>query len=253
MTLFKAEFQRALAEDELTLQYQPQVTPDGARIVSVEALVRWNHPTRGRVPPSEFTVAAEARGMAGDLGRWVLQRACRDGLAWPEIGISVNFSALQLKDPAMVADVDRVLAETGFPAERLEIEIVESAFIEDYAAAIASIAALRERGIRIALDDFGTGYSSLTYLRKLPLDKIKIDQSFVRDVDQIQSAAIVHAVVALARAIGLKITAEGIETERQQMFLKAAGCHFLQGFLFARPLDPPAVTEMLIRLGQRRA
>lgn len=251
MTLFKAEFQRALADDELTLQYQPQVTPDGGRIVSVEALVRWNHPTRGRVPPSEFTVEAEARGMAADLGRWVLRRACRDGLAWPEIGISVNFSALHLKDPGVVADVDRVLAETGFPAERLEIEIVESAFIEDYAAAINSIAGLRERGIRIALDDFGTGYSSLTYLRKLPLDKIKIDQSFVRDVDQIQSAAIVHAVVALARAIGLKITAEGIETERQQMFLKAAGCHFLQGFLFARPLDAPAVTDMLVRLGQR--
>ncbi len=198
MSDFETEFGRALAQDELLLQYQPQMTPDGARMASVEALVRWNHPTRGRVSPSEFTVEAENQGMAADLGRWVLRRACLDGLGWPEIGVSVNFSALQLKDPQVIADVEAILRDTGFPADRLEIEIVESAFIDDYASANASLVALRERGIKIALDDFGTGYSSLTYLRRLPLDKIKIDQSFVRDVDQIQSAAIVHAVVALA-------------------------------------------------------
>jgi len=250
MTDWKSDFLTAIDEDQLYLLYQPQMTADGARMVAVEALVRWHHPTDGPLGSGAFVDKVEQHGLEQELGAWVLEAACREALAWPQIGLAVNVSAQQFRDERFVGGVLGTVERLGFDPTRLELEIVESTFIDDFEVTSAAIDRLRAAGIRIALDDFGTGYSSLTYLRRLPLDKIKIDQSFVREIDQMQSAAIVHAVVALARALGLKITAEGVETEEQQRFMKAAGCHYLQGYRFARPLDPQALTAMLKDLGQ---
>lgn len=246
----RAELGRGIAEDEFVLLYQPQMTADGRTMASVEALIRWDHPTRGRLGPATFVAKAEECGMVDELGRWALARACADALSWPDLSVAVNISALQFRNPHFVDDVTAIVAAAGFPFSRLELEIVETAFIGDFDVARRSVEALRGLGIRIALDDFGTGYSSLTYLRQLPLDKIKVDRSFVEGVSTVQSASIVHAVVALSRALGLKVTAEGVETTEQHDFLRAAGCHFMQGYLFSRPLPREEVTIMLIALGQ---
>lgn len=246
----RAELGRGLAEDEFVLLYQPQMTADARSMASVEALIRWDHPTLGRLGPATFVTKAEECGMADELGRWALARACADALSWPDISVAVNVSALQFRTPRFVDEVTAIVVGSGLPFNRVELEIVETAFIGDFDVARCSVEALRALGIRIALDDFGTGYSSLTYLRQLPLDKIKVDRSFVEGVSTVQSASIVHAVVALSRALGLKVTAEGVETAEQHDFLRAAGCHFLQGFLFSKPVPREEITAMLIALGQ---
>ncbi len=230
---------------EFHLVYQPQMFADGSRMAAVEALVRWNHPTRGPLGPADFTDVAERSGAIVELGAFVLKQACLDALNWPGIGVAVNISAIQLHDPHFAEVVEATIRDTGLPFNRIELEIVESALIENFNVAIASIDHLRALGVKIALDDFGTGFSSLTYLRKLPLDKLKIDKSFVDGAGMIQSAAIIQAVVALARALGMKVTAEGVETEEQQRFLRACGCHYLQGYLFSKPVCARAITEKL--------
>jgi EAL domain-containing protein (putative c-di-GMP-specific phosphodiesterase class I) len=240
-----SELLKAIDEDQLFLEYQPQMSADGRTMVSVEALVRWNHPIRGRLGPDKFIGVAEELGIMPQLGAWVLRQACRDAMRWSGIAVAVNISALQLRHPGFEEDVTSIVGELDFPFERLELEIVESAFIEDIGVACRGLHRLRDLGVKIALDDFGTGYSSLTYLRRLPLDKIKIDKSFVQEIEMIQSAAIVHAVIALARALGLKTTAEGVETEAQQRFLRVTGCHLLQGYLFARPLPAEEISFRL--------
>ena len=234
-----------IENDEFHLVYQPQMLADGSRMVAVEALVRWEHPERGAIGPATFTEIAEATGAIVELGAFVLRRACEDAMAWPGIGVAVNISAVQLRDPDFAGNVEQIIREVGLPFSRVELEIVESVFIEDFDLAISAINHFRALGIRIALDDFGTGFSSLTYLRKLPLDKLKIDKSFIDDVAQVQSAAIVQAVAALSRALGLKITAEGVETVEQQRFLRVCGCHYLQGYLFSRPVAADKISEML--------
>ncbi|MBH0239210.1 putative bifunctional diguanylate cyclase/phosphodiesterase [Methylobrevis albus] len=239
------ELLTAIADNQLFLQYQPQMTSDGRSMASVEALVRWHHPEKGSIGPGDFTPDAEAAGVMSELGNWILRRACRDCARWPRISVAVNVSALQLRDTNFVETVVDIVREEGLAFERLELEIVESAVIEDFARASEALSRLRSLGIRIALDDFGTGFSSLTYLRRLPLDKIKIDKSFIDDLDKVQSAAIVHAVIALSRALGLKVTAEGVETEAQQRFLRSAGCHFLQGYLFSRPVEAAEIARRL--------
>lgn len=238
------EIIKGLRRGEFSVLYQPFVTNDGARIAGVEALLRWNRPSR-RIGPGEFIKAAERTGAILELGLFVLRQACRDAVHWPALTVAVNVSAPQLLDPHFVDAVQTIVQESGLPFARLELEIVESAFIEDFAIAEQALIRLRKLGIRIALDDFGTGYSSLTYLRKLPLNKIKIDQSFVAEVDTVGSAAIVQAVVALGRALGLKITAEGIETQDQYRFLRACGVHYMQGYLFSVPVAAAAVSECL--------
>jgi diguanylate cyclase len=238
------EIFNGLRRGEFYVWYQPFLTNDGARIAGVEALARWNHPSR-RIGPGEFIKVAERSGAIHELGLFVLRQACRDALQWPALIVAVNVSAPQLLDPHFAETVQTIVQEAGLPFARLELEIVESAFIEDFERAEQAIIRLRKLGIRIALDDFGTGYSSLTYLRKLPLDKIKIDQSFVAEVDMVGSAAIVQAVVALGRALGLKITAEGIETENQYRFLRACGVHYMQGYMFSMPVAAAAVSECL--------
>jgi EAL domain-containing protein (putative c-di-GMP-specific phosphodiesterase class I) len=236
---------------EFHLEYQPLMTADGTSMVAVEALLRWTTPS-GAVAVTEFVRIAEANGAIRELGAFVLREACLQALEWPQIRIAVNVSPVQLREENFSEAVEAIVRETGLPFARLELEIIESALIEDFEHAEQQIANLRRLGMTVALDDFGTGYSSLTYLRKLPLDKLKIDGSIVAGVDKVQSAAIVQAVVALARALGLKVTAEGVETEQQHRFLRACGCHYLQGYLFSRPVEAASISEKLaLGAGQR--
>lgn len=231
--------------DELTLHYQPQMSADGSRIVSVEALLRVINPTPRLMGPADVLKYFNAPDDAAALDWWVLYRACSDALRWPGISVGINLTADRFRDPAFVARLAKMVQEIGLPPSRIELEIVESSYIEDFESAVANINALRALGFRVALDDFGTGFSSLTYLLKLPVDKVKIDKSFVDGVGFVQSAAIVHAVVALSRALGLKVTAEGVETAEQHRFLKAAGCHYMQGWLFSKAVDAKTLTAML--------
>jgi EAL domain-containing protein (putative c-di-GMP-specific phosphodiesterase class I) len=235
----------ALAANRLTLAYQPQVTADGAEMVGVEALVRWRDPIRGDIPPSLFVPIAEKSGLVAKLGEFALSQACRDGCEWDDLRVCVNVSPMQFRDPGFVELAQACVRAANFPFHRLELEITESAYFDDPARAEAEIKMLRALGIRVALDDFGTGYASLTYLRRLPLTTIKIDQSFVREIDRGSSAAIVHAVVALARAFDLKVTAEGVETAEQMRLLRAAGCDYLQGFLFSQPVPAAEISRRL--------
>jgi diguanylate cyclase len=235
----------ALEGEELFLVYQPQMYPDGSAMAGVEALVRWQHPRRGPLGPSDFLMAIEAHGLSDELGTWVLQRACQAGLRWPALTMSVNVSPTQFQRPRFVERLVECVRDTGFPLTRLELEVVETAFFEDPASAEAQLKHLRSFGIGLALDDFGIGYSSLSYLRRMPFTKLKIDKSFIDDVTTMHSAAIVHAVIALGRALGLKVTAEGVETEEQQKFLRIAGCHYLQGYLFSKPVPPAEIDAML--------
>ena len=226
----------AIRNNDLFLLYQPQVTADGLTLASAEALVRWRDPQRGIVPPDQFVQHAERNGLIDELGSWVLENACREAASWPAIRVAVNVSPLQFRRPDIVDYIARTVRNAGLDFDMFEIEITESAYFDEPDRAEAALRELRALGIRVALDDFGTGYSSLSYLRRLPLDKIKIDKSFITEIGHVDGAAIVHAVVALARALGLKITAEGVETVEQQRFLRACGCHFLQGYLFSKPV-----------------
>jgi EAL domain-containing protein (putative c-di-GMP-specific phosphodiesterase class I) len=235
----------ALEKDELFLAYQPQMLPDGQTMAGIEALVRWQHPVRGTIGPADFLYAVEAHGLSDELGSWVLKHACEEALRWPSLILSVNISPTQFQKARFVERLVECVRETGFPLTRLELEVVETAFFEDPGSAEAQLRHLRSFGLGLALDDFGIGYSSLSYLRRMPFTKLKIDKSFIDDVMMMQSAAIVHAVIALARAIGLKVTAEGVETAEQQQFLRIAGCHYLQGYLFSKPVPPAEIDAML--------
>jgi EAL domain-containing protein (putative c-di-GMP-specific phosphodiesterase class I) len=230
---------------EFHVVYQPQLLADGSRIAAVEALARWESPSHGPLGPTEFVPIAERDGVIDQLGAFVLRQACADATDWPEIAVSVNISPRQLLKGDFADLVETTVAEAGLPFARLELEIVESALIEDFSAVTKLVDRLRGQGVRIALDDFGTGYSSLTYLLKLPFDKLKMDKSLVEDVGTARCAAIVQSIVAMAKALGLKITAEGVETEAQQLFLRLCGCHYLQGHLFSPAVPAEAVTQML--------
>lgn len=208
--------------------------------------MRWKNPRRGPIDPVNFIPDAERCDVINELGAIVLRQACRDGLLWPSVSVSVNISAQQLRDPQFDAFVEASANEVGFPLNRLELEIVESALIEDFRRVAATVDRLRGKEIKIALDDFGTGYSSLTYLRELTFNKLKIDRSFVAEIDSVQSATIIQAVVAMAKALGLKVTAEGVETEGQRTFLRVCGCDYLQGYLFSRPVPADEITRMLL-------
>lgn len=240
------ELAGALANEELVLRYQPQLSADGERIVGVEALVRWDHPERGIVPPNEFVPTAEHSGLIVRLDEWVLRRACEEAIRWPDVSLAVNLSPSNFHYSDMVARLARVLDETGFNPRRLEIEITESTLLNATPEVLGQLAEMRQMGIRIVLDDFGTGYSSLGYLRSFPVDKIKIDKSFVQNLGVTEeSAAIIECVARLGRAIGLTVTAEGVETKEQHRFVRAAGCHQMQGFLFSKAIPADQFGEML--------
>jgi EAL domain-containing protein (putative c-di-GMP-specific phosphodiesterase class I) len=226
----------AIAQGELTLHYQPQARADGT-IIGFEALARWQHPTRGFIPPAEFIPVAEDSGLIIELGEWVLREACREAASWPlPLRIAVNVSAIQFRRGQLQQTVHAVLLETGLAAERLELEITEGVLIENVSRTASILRNLKALGIQIALDDFGTGYSSLSYLQSFPLDRIKIDGSFVAKLGRHDdSTAIVRGVIGLARALRLPVLAEGVETEEQRRLLAQEGCDEIQGYWLGRP------------------
>lgn len=240
------DLRRAITQDELVLHYQPQVSIDGSTIVGVEALVRWPHPVHGMVPPSEFIGIAEERGLIMPLSEWVLRRACKEAGRWPHLRLAVNVSPIQFRHKDFVANVIRIIDETGFDPARLELELTEGVVIEDADAAEAAMMDLRAHGVCLALDDFGTGYSSLIYLRRFAFDKIKIDRSFLEYMETTgESAILVHSMAHLGRALGLRVCAEGVETVEQHRFLQAIGCHELQGFLFSKGVPADEIDRLL--------
>ena len=244
----------AIEHNGLGLAYQSLVSPDGERVLGVEALCRWPHPVRGQVPPAAFIPVAERSELIIPLGEWVLRQACLDGKAWPGITVAVNVSPLQFRRPDFVEVVERILAETGFNPKRLELELTESTLIGNVEGAELAMRRLKALGVRLALDDFGTGYSSLLYLRTFPFDRLKIDRSFVGSIETASDgAAIVHAIVGLGRGLGMKVTAEGVENADQQLFLRAAGVHAMQGFHFGRPVDAADITKRLVKQARRAA
>jgi diguanylate cyclase (GGDEF)-like protein/PAS domain S-box-containing protein len=231
------DLRSAIANDELSLAYQPQAQVDTGEVNGFEVLLRWNHPTRGNFPPSLFIPIAEESGLILKIGEWVMREACREAATWLRpLSIAVNVSALQLTSDGFVEIVQRTLSETGLSADRLEIEITETALIRDPNRALQTLQKLKALGVNIAMDDFGTGYSSLSNLRAFPFDKIKIDRSFIQAVHtNPQAAAIVRAVLGLGRGLGLPVVAEGVETSEELRFLGLEGCTEAQGYLFGRP------------------
>jgi diguanylate cyclase len=227
----------ALQKGQFCLNYQPFVAVETQKLAGYEALLRWDHPTRGRIPPADFIPLAEECGLIVPIGKWVLATACAEAASWDDpVIISVNLSPAQFVEPGIVKAVADVLQRTGLPAARLELEITEGTLMDDTQNALHVLTALKALGVKIAMDDFGTGYSSLSYLRKFPFDKIKIDRSFIRDAgDDPEAENIVQAIIALGRGLRLDVTAEGVETKRQLAMLRGQGCTFAQGYLLGRP------------------
>jgi diguanylate cyclase (GGDEF)-like protein len=247
----ETDLRRALDRMEFFVEYQPEVELASGRVVGMEALVRWQHPSRGVVPPDEFVGIAEETGMALKLGRWVLGEACSQAAAWRDadkLAVSVNLSARELQQARIrtIDEVSSVLATSGLPADALTLEIKESAVMQDADAALATMGELKRLGVRLALDDFGSGYSSLTYLRRLPLDLVKIDRAFVAELaGNEEGQAIVHALVEVCHAVGAKVLAEGVEGPEQARLLRELGCELGQGDAFSPPLDAEAATRLL--------
>ena len=241
-TALEADLRHALAERQFQLHYQPQIAQDG-RVIGAEALIRWLHPVRGMVTPGEFIPTAEQTGLILPLGLWVLESAGHQLARWAQdpalsgLALSVNVSARQFRQPDFVAQVLAVVEHNTIAPGRLKIELTESMLVRDIEDVIAKMSQLKAHGVGFSLDDFGTGFSSLSYLKRLPLDQLKIDQSFVRDVlSDGHDAAIARTVISLGQSLGLTVIAEGVETEGQRNFLADNGCHVFQGYLYSRPL-----------------
>ncbi len=244
--LLEGDLLQAIRNEGLTAVYQPIVNASGDKMVGVEALARWIHPVTGEIPPADFIPIAEHSGLIVELGQWMLRRACLEGRTWPGLTVAVNVSPLQFRRSDFVDVVERILEETDFDPGRLELEITESTLIGNLETAELSMLRLKAIGVHFALDDFGTGYSSLLYLRRFPFDKLKIDTSFVRNIETApDAAAIVHAIVSLGRGLGMRVTAEGVENAEQHLFLRAAGVHSMQGFRFGRPGPAAAIVTRL--------
>ena len=247
--LLETDLRHAVMEEEFTVHYQPLVTTRSGEVSGFEALARWPHARRGMVSPAEFIPLAEEIGLIAQIGSFVLRRACRDAARWPgHVKVAVNLSPVQFRNRRLADEVAGALASSGLPAERLELEITESMLLQDSEATLAILHEIRGLGVRVSMDDFGTGYSSLSYLRLFPFDKIKIDQSFVRNLEAGRdSLAIVRAVVSLGCSLGMGVVAEGVETQEQFDILRQEGCHQAQGYLFSRPKPADAVPELIER------
>jgi len=242
----EADLRCALAKgDQLRLYYQPIYSAQAGGMIGAEALVRWQHPEKGLISPVDFIPIAEETGLIHQLGEWVLAEACRAAHRWQLETISVNVSVLQLRSPSFASSVVAILEQTGLDPRRLELEIIETYFMEVAAECAAGLEFLRNHGVRIALDDFGTGYSSLSKLREICIDRVNIDRSFVNGIDSGSGSAIIRAIVDMARANGIDVTAKGVETSEQSDFLKSIGCQSLQGFLMSKPLSSIGLGEMI--------
>jgi diguanylate cyclase (GGDEF)-like protein len=242
----EVDLRRACMREDLHVVYQPVIDTATGRFTGAEALARWTCPTRGDVPPAEFIPVAEELGLVSRIGAAVLRQACEDALGWPEyLHVAVNVSPIQLLDPRLSLHVAQVLEETGLAPGRLELEITETALLRNDQLALRTLEELQSLGVRIALDDFGTGYSSLSYLHRFPIGRIKIDRSFVQQLPHdANSASIVRAISQLGESMGVKITAEGIETEEQMEFIARHGCDNVQGFLVSRPVAAGPVADL---------
>ncbi|MGA0532437.1 EAL domain-containing protein [Hansschlegelia sp. KR7-227] len=245
-SLLEVDLRDAVRRDAFELHYQPVIALGTGEPCGFEALLRWPHPTRGMISPAEFIPLAEETGLILPLGEWALREACREAAGWPrDIRVAVNVSAVQFQRPGLAQSVIDALDMSGLSPDRLELEITESVLMENAEGAVSSLMRLRALGVRIALDDFGTGYSSLSYLRRFPFNKIKIDRSFIAEIEDQETAAIVRAIVGLGRRNGAEITAEGVETDRQLELVRQEGCTEVQGFLFSRPLTSEAATRFI--------
>jgi diguanylate cyclase (GGDEF)-like protein len=250
----KRELRRALTEQGFDVHYQPIVAAEGQKILGVEALLRWNHPVRGMIPPAEFIPVAEQTGLMVQLGEFVLRRALADAVRWKDVYVAVNISPYQMRDRGLVGLVAAVLADTGIAPSRVMLEVTEGVLIENPDEAKERLEQLRALGVKIALDDFGSGYSSLSYLRRFPIDKLKIDREFVAPLGRSSDGGvIIQAIMALGRALGLTVLCEGVETEEQRILLRLAGCDEMQGFLFAKPAPRAAIDRMLTGGESRKA
>jgi EAL domain-containing protein (putative c-di-GMP-specific phosphodiesterase class I) len=240
--MLEHELRRAVAEEQLLLHYQPVVDLAVGRVVGAEALVRWRHPERGLVPPGHFIPLAESSALIDEIGLWVLRTACAEARGWqrgglPQVKVAVNLSVRQLHDRRLVREVADALAASGLRPGCLELELTETAAMEDGRRTLQAFSELRELGVKLAIDDFGAGYSNLTYLRNLPFDRLKIDREFVSGVaDHRTSRAICRALIALASGLGIEVLGEGVETLDELRTLQSEGCTVFQGFFFARPL-----------------
>ncbi len=231
-----ADLKQAIARDELSLVYHAQFDAGTRTVVGCEALVRWKHPVKGPVSPAHFIPLAEAHGLIGPITYWVFDRAMAE-MADVHVPVAVNASAIDFAADDFVPHVQALLAKHDFDPARLEIEITETALLENQDRVKANMDRLRALGVKIALDDFGAGYSSLQHLRRFPFNKLKIDREFITDCTaEVQSATVIHAVASIGRALGMKVVAEGVESENNARFLKIAGVHALQGFLFGKPV-----------------
>jgi EAL domain-containing protein (putative c-di-GMP-specific phosphodiesterase class I) len=248
----ETSIRHALDQGQFELHYQPKIEVDTGKIIGAEALIRWNHPERGIISPMEFIPLAEETGLILPIGEWVLQEAVAQGKAWqiaglPPLYISVNVSARQFRQANFAGKVAQVLLDSGYDPHHLDLELTETTLMTHADENIATLNKLNAMGVRIAIDDFGTGYSSLSYLKRLPVDVVKIDKSFVSGVtDSRDDAAIVEAIIAMARSLRLTVVAEGVETIEQLKFLQMNDCDEIQGFYFSRPLPVEQFEKLLI-------
>jgi EAL domain-containing protein (putative c-di-GMP-specific phosphodiesterase class I) len=247
----ETELRNAVDGDEFVLHYQPTICLESGQITGAEALMRWNHPSRGLVPPDQFIPAAEASALIIPMGRWALREACRQAKAWQDLGlppipIAVNVSALQFRTAGFLDDIQRFLRETPLASKYLELELTESALMVDTATTTALLDLLKDAGVILKVDDFGTGPSSLSYLQHCPVDVLKIDQSFVHHIAPFPDGApLVRAVIAMGKSLGCRIVAEGVETKDQLAYLRSELCDEGQGYHFSPPLDPDGFKQLL--------
>jgi diguanylate cyclase (GGDEF)-like protein len=243
---------RALERDEFKLHYQPQIDLNTGSITGVEALLRWVHPELGMINPADFIPIAEDTGLIVPIGNWVLREACRQMKQWHDEGmdqlcVAINLSGRQLKEPDFVASVLQAVAETGISPKRVELELTESMLMDAESTIVDKLYALRSEGIELTIDDFGTGYSSMSYLKTFPINCLKIDRTFVRDLPHNrEDAAITRAIIALAKTLKMHVVAEGIENAEQGQFLRASGCHKSQGYFYSKPLPADQVRTLLV-------
>jgi len=249
--MLETSLRHALDRNEFSLHYQPKVDLATRQITGVEALLRWTHPEFGMLPPVQFIPLAEETGLIVPIGRWVLKEACAQCMAWQRLGLqpvsmAVNLSPRQFADESLLRDIDDALASCGMSPTLLQLEVTESMVMQNVSGAITVLQALQSRGIRLAIDDFGTGYSSMSLMKQFPIDTIKIDRSFVRNLpDDYEDQAIAQAIISMGKALGMTVVAEGVETTGQEVFLRDHACDEMQGFLFSKPVPPEQLATLL--------